>query len=280
MSSMGMNNRGDDSVNSQRIYRLLKNVHEKNPLVHIIMNTVAAQNAANAVLQVGGSPVMADSEAEVAEITARADALVLNTGMLNPQKLQAMLIAAKTANELDIPVLLDPVGVGASKFRRHSVQHLLENVQVNIIRGNGSEIAWAAGRADEMRGVDTDESIVDRAALVIECARKWGVVAALTGEMDLISDGEQIWTIANGHPFMAKISGFGCMASAVIGTFAAVATHQCDAVLAALTCFGVAGDLAGKQSVGPGSFSASFLDFLYNLSLMQLECSAKIDQVR
>jgi hydroxyethylthiazole kinase len=275
-----MRNRGGDSVIEQQIYPMLEKVRQKNPLIHIVMNMVAAQNAANAVLQVGGSPVMADAEIEVEEIVSHADALVLNTGMLNPQKLRAMVAAAMIANQMNIPVILDPVGVAASTFRQESVLYLLENSIISILRGNGSEIAWAAGQVGTMRGVDTDRPGLDAPDLVYSCARKWGVTAALTGKQDVISDGREIWTIDNGHPYMAKISGFGCMATAVIGAFAAIAENYAESVLAALTCFGIAGDLAAQQSAGPGSFLYGFLDCLYHLSPSQVVYHARIERLR
>ena len=249
-------------MQGQKAYRILEKVRHKAPFIHIIMNMVAAQNAANAVLQIGGSPMMADAEVEVVEIVQKADALVLNMGMLNPQKLRVMTVAGKMANEVGIPIILDPVGVGASAFRKESAQHLLENISISIIRGNASEIAWAAGLSKEMRGVDDDGNSPNGVDLAHVCAKKWGITAAVTGRMDAVSDGEYSWTVNNGHPFMAKITGFGCMATATVAAFAAVADSCSEAAVAALTCFGVAGELAGEKSEGPGSFLYSFWDCL------------------
>jgi hydroxyethylthiazole kinase len=274
-----MSSQRGDGMHGQKAYRILEKVRHKAPLVHIIMNMVAAQNAANAVLQIGGSPMMADAEVEIVEIVQKADALVLNLGMLNPQKMLAMKAAGKKANEMGIPIILDPVGVGASSFRKESAQYLLENISISIIRGNAAEIAWAAGISKEMRGVDDDGNSPDGVDLAYVCAKKWGVTVAVTGQMDAVSDGEYIWTVNNGHPFMAKITGFGCMATATVAAFTAAADSYSEAAVAALACVGVAGELAGHKSEGPGSFLYSFLDRLYHLNLHQLEHYSKIDKL-
>ncbi len=266
-------------MDGEQVYRVLEKVKGKRPLVHIIMNMVAAQNAANAVLQTGGAPIMADSLQEAAEIAGNADALVLNMGMLNPNRLQSMVDAGKAANQAEIPVILDPVGVAASTFRKEAVQSILQDVRVDIIRGNAAEIGWMAETSIGMRGVDASVEDPDLPKLTVSCAKTWGVTAAATGRWDAVSNGNDLWVVDNGHSFMARISGFGCMASAVMGAFVAVSDTSAEGAVAALACFGVAGEIAARTCAGPGSFAASFLDCLYGLSLNDVRYHARIKKL-
>ena len=206
---------------------------------------------ANATLALGALPVMAHAPEEAAEMAALAGALVLNIGTLSSRWIDAMLLAGRSANEHGVPVVLDPVGVGATQYRTETARRILDEVDVAVLRGNAGEIATLAGIAAEMRGVESIGAGADPAELARIAARSLGVVASVTGPVDHVSDGEQIVAIANGHPLLASVTGTGCMSSAVTGCFLAVEGSPLDAAVAALVAFGVAGEDAARDARGP-----------------------------
>ncbi len=253
----------------------LARLREQRPLVHQITNYVVMNETANATLALGALPVMAHAPEEVAEMAALAGAVVLNIGTLSSRWIDAMLLAGRSANEHGVPVVLDPVGVGATQYRTETARRILDEVDVAVLRGNAGEVATLAGIAAEMRGVESIGAGADPAELARIAARSLGVVASVTGPVDHVSDGEQIVAIANGHPLLASVTGTGCMSSAVTGCFLAVEGSPLDAAVAALVAFGVAGEDAAQDAKGPGSFHVNLYDALAALDPGTLDDRAR-----
>ena len=200
----------------------LRELRERKPLVHQITNYVVMNETANATLALGALPVMAHAREEVEEMAAIAGALVLNIGTLSPHWVDAMLLAGRVASERGIPVVLDPVGAGATTYRTETAQRILDEIDVAVLRGNAGEVATLVGVDAEVRGVESIATGRDPADLAREAGRRLGLVASVTGAVDHVSDGETVISIANGHPLMATITGTGCMSSALTGCFLAV----------------------------------------------------------
>jgi hydroxyethylthiazole kinase len=244
---------------------LLAAIRERRPLVHQITNYVVMNETANATLALGALPVMAHAPQEAAEMAGAAGALVLNIGTLSEAWVEAMLLAGRAANSAGVPVVLDPVGAGATRYRTDTAKRLLDEVRVAVVRGNGAEVATLIGRSADIRGV---EAIGDAAPaeLARAAARDLGVVASVTGAVDHVSDGRDTYAVANGHALLATVTGTGCMSSAITGCFVAAAPGRAlEAATAALAAFGVAGEDAARGARGPGSFHAALYDALYNL---------------
>jgi hydroxyethylthiazole kinase len=254
----------------------LRRIRERNPLVHQITNYVVMNETANATLALGALPVMAHAREEVEEMVALAGALVLNIGTLSPHWVEAMLAAGRAANERGIPVVLDPVGVGATSYRTETAHKILDQVAVAVLRGNAGEVATLVGIDAEVRGVEAIGDSGDSAALARAAARQLGVVASVTGAIDHVSDGERVVAIANGHPLLASITGTGCMSSAITGCFLAAADSPLDAAVEALVAFGVAGEDAARDAKGPGSFHVGLYDALAALDPETLEGRARL----
>jgi hydroxyethylthiazole kinase len=252
-------------------------IRERKPLVHQITNYVVMNETANATLALGALPVMAHAREEVEEMATAAAALVLNIGTLSGPWVESMLAAGRAANGAGVPVVIDPVGAGATSYRTETARRLLDEIDVAVLRGNAAEIATLAGRAAEIRGVESVGTTDSAAELAREAARALGVVAAVTGAVDHVSDGERVLAIANGHPLLATITGSGCMSTAVTGCFVAV---RPDAPLAAaaeaLVAFGVAGEDAARSAKGPGTFHAALYDALYELDSTTVDALAKV----
>lgn len=246
---------------------LLCGIRERAPLIHNITNFVAMEFSANILLALGASPVMAHAEGEVGEMASRADALVLNIGTLQRDWVASMILAAGAAADKGIPVVLDPVGAGATALRTEAARRILRDARVSVIRCNASELlAVASGRAGT-RGVDSAVGVsaaVRRAAGNL--AREKGCVVAVSGERDLVTDGRRAFRIANGHPAMTRVTGIGCGLSAVTAAFCAVAVgNLLPAAVAALAVYGLCGEMAAEVSEKPGSFPAAFIDALYSV---------------
>jgi hydroxyethylthiazole kinase len=241
----------------------LQRLREAKPLVHQITNYVVMNETANATLAIGALPVMAHAPEEVEEMVAFAGALVLNIGTLSSHWVDAMLAAGRAANAAGIPVVLDPVGAGATRYRTETAKRILDEVQVAVLRGNAGEIATLVGVAAEVRGVESIGAEGDAADLAREAGRALGLVASVTGPTDHVSDGERIVVISNGDPMLATITGTGCMSSAITGCFLAVNHDRVlDAAAEALIAFGVAGEDAARDAKGPGSFHVGLYDAL------------------
>ena len=255
----------------------LRTIRERKPLVHQITNYVVMNETANATLALGALPVMAHAPQEVEEMASAAGALVLNIGTLSEHWIEAMLLAGRAANRAGAPIVLDPVGAGATSYRTATAQRLLDELEIAVVRGNSAEIATLAGREAEIRGV---EDVGDAAGpeLAHAAARALGCVAAVTGAVDYVSDGEQHHAVANGHELLGTVSGTGCMATAVTGCFLAVRPEgSLEAAAEALVAFGVAGEDAAAGAKGPGTFHAALYDALYNLDAATLDARAKVE---
>ena len=246
----------------------LRRIRERKPLVHQITNYVVMNETANATLALGALPVMAHAREEVEEMVGLASALVLNIGTLSPDWVEAMLLAGRAANERGVPVVLDPVGSGATRYRTETARRILDEVRVTVLRGNAGEVATLVGVAAEVRGVESIGAGGDPLELAREAGRRLGLVASVTGPVDHVSDGETVVKVSNGHPLLAAITGTGCMSSAVTGCFLAVKPDApLDAAAEALIAFGVAGEDAAREAKGPGSFHVALYDALANLQL-------------
>jgi hydroxyethylthiazole kinase len=253
-------------------------IRERKPLVHQITNYVVMNETANATLALGALPVMAHAVEEVEEMASVAGALVVNIGTLSKHWIEAMLLAAQAANKAGAPVVLDPVGAGATKLRTETAKRILGEAEVAVVRGNAAEVATLAGRQAEIRGVESIGASDSGAELAKAAASELGCVVAVTGPVDHVSDGEQSIAIANGHELLATVTGTGCMATAITGCFLAVAADRpLEAAAEALVAFGVAGEDAAKGAKGPGTFHAALYDALYNLDPVTLDDRARVE---
>ncbi len=255
----------------------LRRVRAQRPLVHQITNFVVMNETANATLAIGALPVMAHAPEEVAEMAAVAGALVLNIGTLTTEWVESMILAGRAANGAGVPVVLDPVGAGATTLRTQSAQRILADVDVTVVRGNAAEIATLAGRAAQIRGVEAVGGGDDAGDLAVAAASALGCVVAVTGAVDAVSDGSTTLRVANGDPLLATVTGTGCIASALTGCFAAVNhDHPLAAAVEALVALGVAGEDAAAVSRGPGSFHVALYDALYALSPETIDDRARV----
>ncbi len=254
----------------------LTRIRARHPLVHHITNFVVMNDTANATLALGATPVMAHAQAEVAEMVGMAGALVLNPGTLTPTWVTAMLIAGQRANKLGIPVVYDPVGVGATKLRTATGRHFLKTLRLAVIRGNSGEIGALAGAGGIVRGVDSVEGVKDPARVATNLAQQYATVVAITGKRDLLSNGRRVLGVDNGHALLQTITGSGCMATTAIAAFCAVEPDPLLATAAALACYGLAAERAARHAKGPGSFRAALLDALYQLTPAQIKTGVRI----
>lgn len=243
-----------------RIPTLLRRVRERHPLIHHITNLVVMNETANLTLAVGASPVMAHALEEVEEMVSQADALLLNIGTLTPEQVEAMLRAGRRANERGIPLVLDPVGVGATTLRTQSALSLLAELRVSAIRGNASEVGTLVGVAAETRGVDAVSLAEEREVVARQAAQTFNCCVVMTGARDIIADGARQAVVANGHPLLAAITGSGCMSTTMVAAFLAVEPDAWLAATAALATFGLAAEMAALKASGPGTFRSHLLD--------------------
>ena len=267
---------------------MLKNVREKCPLIHNITNYVTVNDCANVVIACGASPIMADDKEEVAEITSICAGLNINIGTLNSRTIESMLIAGKRANELKHPVVLDPVGAGASRLRTETARKLLDEVKFTVIRGNISEIKTLAFGNGTTKGVDadvadkvTEENLDEVVAFAKAFAEKTGAVAAITGAIDIVADENNAYCIRNGHPMMSSITGTGCQLSAMTAAFVtANPGHPLEAAAAAVSAMGLAGEIAHQRLTpldGNSSYRNYIIDAIYQLTPTQLKEGAKYE---
>ncbi len=257
----------------------LSRISEGKPLVHHLTNYVTVNLVANTTLSVGALPVMAHSHEEVEEMVGLASALVVNIGTLDPAFVEAVLLAGKRANERGIPVVLDPVGAGATAFRTRTAERLLSELTITAVCGNAGEIASLAGLAAEVRGVESLAG--DAETAVRKAAGSLGVTAAATGETDYVSDGERVWAVRNGHYLMGRVVGTGCASTATVGCFAAAGGGGAETVAHALAYFGRAGEVVAGEAEGGGTFEPRFLDALAGLASKpdDLEGSLQVEEV-
>jgi hydroxyethylthiazole kinase len=258
----------------------LRTMRERKPLVHQITNYVVMNETANATLALGALPVMAHAGEEVEEMARIASSLVLNIGTLSAHWIEAMLLAGGVASARQIPVVLDPVGAGATEFRTSTSRRILELVDVTVLRGNAGEVATLIGADAEVRGVESIAAGIDAAELARTAAQRLGVIASVTGAVDHVSDGERVLAIANGHELLATVTGTGCMSSALTGCFlAAKPDEPLEAAAEALAAFGVAAEDAAEGAGGPGTFHARLYDALYALEPKTLDGRVRIEEL-
>lgn len=269
--------------------KILENVSNCPPLVHSITNYVTVNDCANIVLACGGAPIMADDINEVEEIISICNALVINIGTLNERTVAAMIKAGKKANRLGRPVILDPVGAGASTLRTSTVFKLLEEVQFSVIRGNVSEIKTIDQGSGTTKGVDADisdavntDNLDQMIAFAKALSEKTGAVIAMTGAIDIVADSQKALVIRNGHPMMSLITGTGCMLTAVIGSYCgANPDHLLLATAAAVSCIGLCGELAFEKvqtnQAGTASFRTYLIDAVSLMNAQTLEGGIKLE---
>ena len=255
---------------------LMANVRAKSPLVHLITNYVTVNDCANVAICAGGSPIMTDEMKDVVDISKIASAVVLNMGTLNVRTVDSMLLAGKVANENGVPVIFDPVGAGASRYRNEVADRILKNVKVAVIKGNAGEIGFLSGTGGEVKGVDS-VSASNEVAAVESLARKYNCVVAMSGKVDYVSDGKTTVKLSNGHDFMGCVSGTGCMLAAVVGCYVGANGASVESVSSAITAFSLAGEIAGPKSEGPGTFKQRMLDALYNLTDEQFDSMKRVE---
>lgn len=251
-----------------QIAETLVQIRAKKPLVHHLTNYVTANDSANITLAIGASPVMTSDISEVADMVVHAAAVVLNIGTLTAATVDAMVVAGQKAAALGRPVLLDPVGAGATPARTAAAERIIREVRPAVIRGNMSEIKTLAGLAVAIRGVDSLADAVGGEEVAQTLAARLGCVVAVTGATDIVAGGGRLCRIANGHPLLASVTGTGCMASSLIGCCAGVAGDSFLATVAGLTAMGVAGELAYESlqpGEGSGTFRVRLIDAISNL---------------
>ena len=265
------------SISPTQIADDLALVRLKKPLVHHITNFVVMNETANMTLCVGGLPIMSHAKEEVAEMVQMANCLLLNIGTLTPEWIESMLIAGKQANQSGIPIVLDPVGAGATKLRTESSHRLMQELKISIIRGNLAEVATLAGEQAEIRGVESISAKSGKEIVATDLAKKYRCVVAITGAQDVVSDGQNIAYIDNGHPMLTTVTGTGCMATTVIACFAGVQNDYFRAAVSGLCSYGVAAELAAKTTDGnPGSFHVQLYDAMKQLTEQEIIKFAKI----
>lgn len=267
---------------------LFENVRTRCPLIHNITNYVTVNDCANMLLACGGSPIMADDPEDAVEITAICGGLNINIGTLNQRTIPAMLAAGKKSAELHHPVILDPVGAGASTLRTRTVETLMEEIPFTVIRGNMSEIKTLAGGKGTTRGVDVDvadrvsEENLDQAVTFAKnFTRETGAVIAITGAIDIVADQDRAFCIYNGRPEMSAITGTGCQLSALTAAFVtANPDHPLEAAAAAVSAMGLCGEIAWQRMSavdGNSSYRNYIIDAMYNLSPRALEEGARYE---
>jgi len=253
---------------AQKTIEILREIRKRQPLVHHITNFVVMNTTANVTLAIGASPIMAHAQEEMDALSAFTSVLNLNIGTLTPYWVDSMIMAGKMAGQRGIPIVLDPVGSGATPLRTEAAKRILTEIPVTVIRGNASEVMSLFDKTGEIkiRGVDsleTVEAVRHGAHLLAANLKK---VIAITGEIDFVTNGMSSIEIHNGHPMFRRVTGTGCAATTAISCFCAVEPDPFVATAAALGYYGLAGEEAAKASNGPGSFQVALYDALYNLS--------------
>ena len=253
------------TISSDVLSASIAAVRTLSPLVHNITNYVVMNNSANALLSIGASPVMAHWVSEMEEMTAIAGALVLNIGTLDDKWIDGMLIAGKAAMRRGTPIVLDPVGVGATSQRTEAAMKIIEQCRPTIIRGNASEIMALVDASVKSKGVDSSASSDDALESAKSLAVDTGAVVVISGATDYITNGTDVYTVEGGDPIMTTVTGMGCTSTAIVGAFAAVVEDPMIAATAAMAVMSLAGEKAAEYSRGNGSMQVNFLDELYNL---------------
>ena len=266
----------------------MDNVRKNVPLVHNITNYVTVNDVANILLACGGSPIMSDEPEDVEDITSVCGGLNINIGTLHQSSIEGMLLAGKKANELGHPVLLDPVGAGASRLRTDTALRIMKEIKLTVIRGNISEIKTLAYGSGTTKGVDadvadavTEETLNDAIAFVKNFARKTSCIIAVTGAIDLVSDGEICYVIRNGRPEMGKITGTGCQLSGMMTAYVTANQEKpLEAAASAVCIMGLAGEIGWsrmQEGDGNATYRNRIIDAVYQMTGEDLERGAKYE---
>ncbi|WP_028314284.1 hydroxyethylthiazole kinase [Desulfatibacillum aliphaticivorans] len=259
--------------------KILDMIRNSKPLVHHITNLVVMNDTANVTLHIGALPVMAHAVEEMEEMTSIAGALVINIGTLSKHWIEAMFKAGKTANDKGIPIILDPVGAGATSYRTETCHRLLEELSVSVIRGNLGEVSILAGLGGEVKGVESVSAGGDAVDVAKALAAKQNCTVSITGKEDVISDGTRTVLVDNGHEWLTTLTGTGCSSTTAVAAFSAVERIPVTAAACALMCYGLAAEIAAPQAKGPASFKVAFYDALYNLNAEQIEKGGRVREV-
>lgn len=254
----------------------LQALRAKHPLVHHITNYVTVNDCANITMGIGAAPVMAEAKEEVEDMVELAGALVLNIGTLRAEQVESMLLAGRRANHLNIPVVLDPVGAGATPYRTRTALMLMEKLHIDVLKGNAGEIGVLSGHGGKVVGVDSQGIRGDPIAVAKEFAQNRGGPVVISGATDVVSDGRRTLLVDNGHPLMGKVSGTGCMATSILASYLATLQDPVLASVAALSSFGVAGEDAALHCKRPASFKVALLDAVAALSPEHLTGRIKV----
>ncbi|MFA6834099.1 MAG: hydroxyethylthiazole kinase [Bacteroidaceae bacterium] len=263
-------------INIDFLIKDLELVRKQSPLIHNITNLVVMNNTANALLAIGASPVMAHALDEVADMTKIASALVLNIGTLDVELIKAMERSGKMANQMNIPIIFDPVGAGATPFRDKCCKRLINECKPTIIRGNASEILALQNTQVQTKGVDSTDASVDALDAAKKLAKEIKSTVVISGDIDFITDGEKVAKVKNGNPMMEKVTGMGCTSTAIIACFATINPNPFLASLHGMAVMGIAGEIAAENSKGTGSLQLNFLDELYQLTSTTLKKHIKL----
>ncbi|AHF96930.1 MAG: hydroxyethylthiazole kinase [Desulfurella sp.] len=242
--------------------KIITEIRQKSPLVYNITNFVVTNISANALLALGASPIMSYAKQEAIDLIKISSALLINMGTPTPDIIETMLIAAKTANNASIPVVFDPVGVGASKFRNEIAQEILSKVKIDIIKGNASEIANLCGVNIQTKGVESNTYIENIADLTKDLAKKHHCIVCATGKTDIVSDGNKVYACENGHEFLTKITGSGCILGSIAAAAAGVCNDYLKATVASCLIVGISGEIAASKSNLLGNFQVEFFNAL------------------
>ena len=265
-------------ITPDSIWADFRTLRQTTPLVLSLTNSVVREFTANALLALGASPIMSDAFEEISELVGVAGALNLNIGTPTPRSAEAMALAAAAAKARGIPIALDPVAVGATQMRRKLVDRLLSIATPTVIRGNQAEIAALTGLSSGARGVDAVGNLDQTPTIVRQLAKQTGSIAVASGATDYLSDGKTLVAIENGHPLMARTTGSGCVATAVIAAFLPVSSSPLSAAISAMVVMDLAGELAADHSrtEGPGSFRVRFLDAFDKLDPEHIESRMRL----
>jgi len=260
---------------------MIDDVRKRKPLVHHITNYVTVNECANITLNLGALPVMAHAPEEVAEMVSVAGALVLNIGTLSKDQVRSMILAGKKAASLGIPVILDPVGAGATELRTDSCHEILKEIPVAAVKGNAAEISILAGADAKILGVESMGVFHDMAEVACRFARERNCVVAVSGADDIVTDGNITYLVGNGHPLMGQFVGTGCMAASALGAFLALGENPVESAAVALASFEIAAELASERPDvrGPGSFYPALMDEARMLKGSTVETRSRIRKI-
>ena len=265
-------------ITGTEIYKSIEDIRAKSPLIHNITNYVVMNNTANALLAIGASPVMIHAEEEVEDMAAIASALVINIGTISTPWVRGMFKAFAKARSNGVPVIIDPVGAGATPYRTRTIRDLISADQPTIIRGNASEIMALIDDKLQTKGVDSTADSNEAVHAAQRISKKHKCAVCISGAVDYIIFENRIVKVANGHPMMTKVTGLGCTATALCGAFAAVEKNPLVAAAKAMAVMGITGEMAASQSAGPGSLQMHFLDILYRLTEDDITRHLKIEE--